>query len=130
MKALVVLRHLLAIATLPFVVVVVVPVWLAQRNGTELALGSEIGQILVQIAGVLLVVVGLVLFVASLRRFATEGEGSPTTIGIGAGAVLPRSLRLLRRHLPRHLRSARFDGLEHVAPREPLPAAAHPVVHP
>ena len=76
MKTLVALRHMLAIAALPFVVVVVVPVWLARRNGTELAPGSGIGQILVQIAGLFLLVVGLVLFAASLRRFATEGEGT------------------------------------------------------
>ena len=71
-----VIRHLLSIAALPFVVVVAVPVWLARRNGITLAVGASALPLLTQLAGLLLLGVGLVLFVSSLRRFATEGAGT------------------------------------------------------
>ena len=74
--ALWVLRHLLAIGVLPFTVTVLIPLWLARRNGTVLALGTSPGQMAVQMAGALLLVIGLILFVASLQRFATEGRGT------------------------------------------------------
>jgi len=71
-----IVRHLLAIAILPFTVAVLVPVWLARRQGTSLALGASLIEIVVQIAGLLLLAIGGVLFVASLRRFAEEGGGT------------------------------------------------------
>ncbi|HMF88121.1 MAG TPA: hypothetical protein VK575_08580, partial [Gemmatimonadaceae bacterium] len=69
-------RHLASIAALPFVVTVVVPVWLARRNDISLKLGTTGLQITAQNAGVLLIAFGLFLFASSLRRFATEGEGT------------------------------------------------------
>jgi protein-S-isoprenylcysteine O-methyltransferase Ste14 len=69
-------RHLLSIAALPFVVAVLVPVWLAGRNDISLALMATAPRIFAQVAGLLLVVLGLFLFASSLRRFATEGEGT------------------------------------------------------
>ena len=69
-------RHLLSVALLPFSVAVLVPLWLARTNDVSSALGAGVPQILAQILGVLLLVVGLVLFSASLRKFATEGEGT------------------------------------------------------
>jgi protein-S-isoprenylcysteine O-methyltransferase Ste14 len=69
-------RHLLSVAALPFVVAVVVPTWLARTNSPSLALGSSGPHIVAQLAGLLLISVGLFLFAASLRRFATEGEGT------------------------------------------------------
>jgi len=70
------LRHLLAIAILPFSVTVLIPVWLARRNGVRFALGMNVPEMLAQVAGAGLVTVGLVLFVASLRRFDREGAGT------------------------------------------------------
>lgn len=70
------LRHLLAIAVLPFTVAVVVPLWLARREGLRPALGSGLIELGAQAAGVVLLGVGLALFVASLRRFAGEGRGT------------------------------------------------------
>ena len=70
------LRHLFAIAVLPFTVAVLIPLWIARRNFLEPALGQSAGQIAVQIAGLAVLGVGLLLFAASLRRFATEGEGT------------------------------------------------------
>ncbi len=69
------LRHLLAIAVLPFTVTVLVPRWLL---GGVPALRPGDGPLAVaaQLAGVVALAVGLTLFVASLRRFATEGEGT------------------------------------------------------
>jgi protein-S-isoprenylcysteine O-methyltransferase Ste14 len=76
MTVLWVLRHLFAIAILPFTVAVLVPLWLARRDGIMLAAASTPGLFLVQAAGAALVAVGVALFVASLRRFATEGRGT------------------------------------------------------
>ncbi len=69
-------RHLLSIAALPFVVAVLVPVRLARTNNISAALGPTAPRIFAQIAGLLLVALGLFLFVASLQRFASEGEGT------------------------------------------------------
>jgi protein-S-isoprenylcysteine O-methyltransferase Ste14 len=69
-------RHLQAIAALPFVVTVVIPVWLARRNHTPLRLGHGWQALLEQAAGVVLLGCGLWLFIKSLSRFATEGEGT------------------------------------------------------
>ena len=55
---------------------VLVPVWIAQRYAVAPALAHSTGQLVVQLAGVALFAVGLLLFLASLRRFATEGKGT------------------------------------------------------
>jgi len=70
------LRHLIAVAALPFVVTVVIPVWLARRDHVSLSPAPTLPLILVQIVGVVLIVVGVILFASTLRRFATEGKGT------------------------------------------------------
>jgi protein-S-isoprenylcysteine O-methyltransferase Ste14 len=70
------LRHLFAIAILPFTVAVVIPIGLARRNGITLAVGSSASQVGLQVAGLLALCLGLVLFSASLGRFVTEGRGT------------------------------------------------------
>ena len=70
------LRHLLSIAILPFTVAVVVPLWIARGYGVELSPGGGAAEWLLQLTGLGLLAVGLVFFVASLRRFATEGHGT------------------------------------------------------
>ena len=70
------LRHLLSIALLPFTVAVLVPLWIARRSDATPALGASAGELVVQLLGLAVLGVGLVLFGASLRRFATEGEGT------------------------------------------------------
>ena len=70
------LRHLLAIAILPFTVVVLIPVWIAQSNAITPGLGSSAALVALQVAGAALGAVGLALFSASLRRFVSEGEGT------------------------------------------------------
>jgi len=70
------LRHLLAIVTLPFMVAVLVPFWIAERYGVTFSLGPSIGLVMLQVVGLVLFSFGLVLFVASLRRFAADGKGT------------------------------------------------------
>jgi protein-S-isoprenylcysteine O-methyltransferase Ste14 len=70
------MRHLLSIAALPFVVTVVIPTWIARRNHVVPSIAPTIQLLLVQIAGLVVLAIGLVLFVSSLRRFATEGKGT------------------------------------------------------
>ena len=70
------LRHLLSIALLPFTVAVLVPVWIARQSAIVPALGASAGEIALQLLGTALLGIGLWLFAASLRRFVTEGEGT------------------------------------------------------
>ena len=69
-------RHLLSVALLPFSVAVLVPLWLARNNNISPVIGTTGPQMLVQVAGLLVLAVGLILFSASLRNFVTEGEGT------------------------------------------------------
>ena len=69
-------RHLLAIAALPFVVAVLIPAWLARRNAVVVRLGATALELLAQAAALCLLLLGLALFVASLRRFAVDGGGT------------------------------------------------------
>jgi protein-S-isoprenylcysteine O-methyltransferase Ste14 len=70
------LRHLLAITILPFTVTVLVPIWIARRNSVAPSLGTSVAELTLQLAGVVVLGAGVFLFVASLRRFATEGKGT------------------------------------------------------
>ena len=70
------LRHLLAVAILPFSVMVLVPVWIAGRYGIVPALGSSHGVLILQCGGLVVFAIGLLLFVSSLRRFASDGQGT------------------------------------------------------
>jgi protein-S-isoprenylcysteine O-methyltransferase Ste14 len=70
------LRHLLAIAVLPFTVAVVVPIWIARRNAVSLTVGRSAEDIAVQLIGTAVLGIGLLLFFSSLRRFASEGNGT------------------------------------------------------
>lgn len=71
-----ILRHLVAIAVLPFSVAVLVPVWLARRDDVRPAVGAGWPEIGLQLIGVLLLAAGVALFVASLGRFIGEGQGT------------------------------------------------------
>jgi protein-S-isoprenylcysteine O-methyltransferase Ste14 len=73
---LIVLRHLLAIVALPFLVAVLIPIWIARGNNVRLALVTTMPQLFAQIAGLGLLLIGLWLFVSSLRRFAGDGKGT------------------------------------------------------
>lgn len=49
---------------------------MARQNHVTLALGTSASQVLAQIAGLCLLLIGLALFGSSLRRFASEGKGT------------------------------------------------------
>jgi protein-S-isoprenylcysteine O-methyltransferase Ste14 len=97
------IRHLLSIAALPFVVTVVIPVWLARTNNISAPPGTTALQIFAQVAGLLLLALGLFLFASSLRRFAGEGEGTL------APWDPPR--RLVVRGPYRHVRNPMISGV-------------------
>jgi protein-S-isoprenylcysteine O-methyltransferase Ste14 len=71
-----ILRHAFAIAVLPFMATVVIPVWIARRYDTGFAVGGSFAGLIAQLGGLAVLGVGLALFVASNRRFATEGRGT------------------------------------------------------
>jgi protein-S-isoprenylcysteine O-methyltransferase Ste14 len=70
------LRHILAIAVLPFTVAVLVPVWIARRYAVSFGLGGSAAAASLQLVGCVLLAIGGLLFLASLKRFATEGKGT------------------------------------------------------
>ena len=70
------LRHALAIAILPFTVTVLVPMWIARRYGVVAAIGSAAPVLALQLTGLVVLAIGLLLFVTSLRRFANDGRGT------------------------------------------------------
>jgi protein-S-isoprenylcysteine O-methyltransferase Ste14 len=70
------LRHAFAVAVLPFTMAVLIPAWLARRAGLTLAPADSGGGLAMQAVGLLLLVAGLTLFIASVRRFAGEGRGT------------------------------------------------------
>jgi len=71
-----VLRHLIAIAVLPVTVTVLVPIWVARRSGVQIHLGSTAAELFLQFLGLVVLVIGLLLFVASLRQFIVRGRGT------------------------------------------------------
>jgi protein-S-isoprenylcysteine O-methyltransferase Ste14 len=70
------LRHLAAVAVFPLTVTVLIPLWIARRYVIRLALGSSATALLLQGSGVAVLCVGLILFLSSLRRFASDGQGT------------------------------------------------------
>jgi protein-S-isoprenylcysteine O-methyltransferase Ste14 len=70
------LRHLFAIAVLPFTVMALVPLWILRRYPVNPWADYGLFDLLLQIAGLAVLSVGQGFFWASLRRFAEEGEGT------------------------------------------------------
>jgi protein-S-isoprenylcysteine O-methyltransferase Ste14 len=63
------LRHLLSIAILPFSVGVLAPIWIARQYSVTAAVGQSAAELAIQLAGLALLAIGLALFTASLGRF-------------------------------------------------------------
>jgi protein-S-isoprenylcysteine O-methyltransferase Ste14 len=71
-----ILRQLLSVAVLPFVMTVVIPIWIARGEGTTLSLGSSPAELALQTLGVACLALGLWLFGYSLLHFAARGRGT------------------------------------------------------
>jgi protein-S-isoprenylcysteine O-methyltransferase Ste14 len=69
-------RHIVSAIVLPGTVAVTVPAWIARRNGVTLRAPTDVAGVLLIVAGAGALCVGLALFVASLRRFASQGQGT------------------------------------------------------
>ena len=69
-------RHLLSIAALPFTMTVLVPWWIARQDGVSFGVGDTPIAIVIQGAGIGVLLIGLTLFVASLRQFIVRGRGT------------------------------------------------------
>lgn len=70
------IRHLFAVVVLPFTVTILVPYWIAERYAIRVEAGDNPIELASQLIGMLCVGIGLLLFAASLRRFATDGRGT------------------------------------------------------
>jgi protein-S-isoprenylcysteine O-methyltransferase Ste14 len=70
------IRHLIAIAVLPFTVTVLVPLWIARRDSMRWAFDATAPQIVAVLVGACALLLGLALFVSSLGRFARDGDGT------------------------------------------------------
>lgn len=69
-------RHLLSIAILPFTVTVIIPWWLAAENDIAWRTPASAKEFALAATGAACLAIGLALFVTSLRRFVTEGKGT------------------------------------------------------
>ena len=70
------LRHLASVFILPATVTVLVPIWIGARNATRLTWPESAVAFAATVVGLGFLLVGLALFVSSLRRFASEGDGT------------------------------------------------------
>ena len=70
------LRHALAILVLPFTVTVLVPIWIARRFAVSAGFPDSFLGSLGVASGLAALAAGVTLFVATLRRFAGEGQGT------------------------------------------------------
>jgi hypothetical protein len=71
-----VLRHSLAIVALPGTVVLLIPLRIVDRYEVPLVRPLGAGDLVLVLLGCVLLVIGGTLFITSLRRFATEGQGT------------------------------------------------------
>ena len=70
------IRQLLSIAILPFTVTVVIPRWIARRNGLDFSALRTAADVAAVSAGLAFLAAGVVLFAASLYYFWTRGRGT------------------------------------------------------
>ena len=71
-----VFRHALAVLVFPVTVVVIVPTWIAESSSTDLGLPQSVLAWVLFGFGIVVLMGGAVLFVSSLKRFGTEGDGT------------------------------------------------------
>ncbi len=71
-----IVRHLIAVAVLPAMVALLIPLWLADRDRMTLSVGPSVTDLMLQACGLVSLSLGLTLFVASLWRFVSQGRGT------------------------------------------------------
>ena len=69
-------RHVLSVVFLPGTVTIVVPMWIARRNVIRPEWPGDAGGVVLVALECIVLGIGLILFVSSLRRFASEGKGT------------------------------------------------------
>jgi protein-S-isoprenylcysteine O-methyltransferase Ste14 len=69
-------RHLLSIAILPFTVTVLIPWWLARANHLAWTTPTSPTDVALVAGGGVLLTIGLLLFAWSLTGFVTQGKGT------------------------------------------------------
>jgi protein-S-isoprenylcysteine O-methyltransferase Ste14 len=70
------LRHLLSILVLPVTAVIVIPTWIARNYGVTAPRPDDLPGWAALAAGLVSGLIGLTLFVASLRQFFRDGRGT------------------------------------------------------
>jgi protein-S-isoprenylcysteine O-methyltransferase Ste14 len=70
------LRHLLSVLLLPATVLILIPIWITRRWNVSVTLPDSLVGWMTVAAGAITATIGLTLFAASLRRFASEGRGT------------------------------------------------------
>ena len=69
-------RQIAAILALPTVMAILIPLWIARRDGIVFAVPRDLAGAAAVVAGIALLAVGLTLFSASIFHFWTRGRGT------------------------------------------------------
>jgi protein-S-isoprenylcysteine O-methyltransferase Ste14 len=69
-------RQLLSFIALPFMVTVVIPIWIARRNSVTVAIPRDLTDVALLVIGTVLLAVGAALFASSVFYFWTRGRGT------------------------------------------------------
>jgi len=116
-------KHIRAIALLPFLVTVVVPVTILVLAGVDsfgLWQAAPVTQVLLSIIGAGFIVLGLVLMVATIRLFVTVGRGTL--------APWNPTQHLVVQGVYRHVRNPMISGVFSILLGETLLAASLPLL--
>jgi protein-S-isoprenylcysteine O-methyltransferase Ste14 len=70
------IRQLAAIIALPFTVAIVIPVWIVRRNHVAWSAPGSSADVILLLGGVVVLLIGLTLFVASVYYFWSRGRGT------------------------------------------------------
>lgn len=67
---------MLSVLLLPATVLILIPIWIARGWNVSVTLPDSLVEWIAVAAGLIAAIIGLMLFAASLRRFASEGRGT------------------------------------------------------
>lgn len=69
-------RHTIALVVFPVMVVIMIPAWIGRNSETVLTVPASPHGWVALVGGAVALLSGIALFVASLRRFGTDGRGT------------------------------------------------------